>query len=65
MGKLICAKCMRSNMTWLDPYRDDLLDNGIMKCDDPECGAEFVGILGWQTAWENKKLTKATGDSAK
>jgi len=39
---------MNSNMTWLDPDREDLLDNGIMECDDTECGAQFIGIAGWR-----------------
>ena len=47
---LICPTCMNSNMTWLDPDREDLLDNGIMECDDTECGAQFIGIAGWRAA---------------
>lgn len=53
--KLLCGKCGRSSMTWLDPDREDLLENGIMECNDSECKEQFVGIAGWQKAWEEKR----------
>jgi len=48
MSDLICPKCKEYGLTWLDPDMEDLLDNGIMECDNPKCKAQFIGIPGWQ-----------------
>lgn len=46
MSKLICPKCEQASMQWLS---DDIdLDTTVMKCQKKSCGAEFVGIPGWQ-----------------
>lgn len=49
MGEpLICPKCKKSTMKWLDPDQEDLLENGIMEC--IKCKAQFKGIFGWMQA---------------
>ena len=60
MSLLICPTCENSSLTWVDPIDTiDLLDNGIMKCDDPKCGAEFKGITGFLKAWNEKLEQKS------
>lgn len=50
--KLICPKCNKGTLRWLDPYLSDTQTNfykeGIMKCQ--KCGIEFKGISGWVKA---------------
>jgi hypothetical protein len=47
MSKLICPACEKSIMKWVNPDQEDLLENGIMKCQKKRCGHEYVGIDGW------------------
>ena len=54
---LLCAKCEKSAMTWLVD-KDAEIDtrDDIMECNDPECKAQFVGLAGWQQAWNDKRI---------
>ena len=54
--RLICPACKESDMTWLDPDMDDLLEEGIMKCN--KCQAEFKGIPGWYKAMTGEEIPK-------
>ncbi len=58
MSRLLCGKCGESGMKWvpeLGPDDDLDLETHIMKCRDPECAAEFVGIPGWEKALDEKE----------
>jgi len=49
MGEnLICPKCRKSPLKWLNPEDEDLLESGIMEC--RKCKAQFKGIPGWMEA---------------
>lgn len=47
-SSLHCPECKKVPMKWIDPDMEDLLEEGIMKCEN--CGAEFTGIPGWMKA---------------
>ena len=49
MSRLICPACGKTNMKWLNPDQENLLEEGIMKCQKKKCGREFVGIPGWRS----------------
>ena len=56
--KLLCPRCKKANLQWQgDIDSEDLLEKGIMKCMELDCGAEFIGIEGWHKACdeENEK----------
>jgi len=53
LSRLICPKCEESGLTWQDVDQIDLLENGIMICDNPNCKAAFKGIQGWK---DNKQI---------
>lgn len=59
MGRLLCPNCMAEDnpasgcLKWVsDMDTEDLLDNGVMECQ--VCKTQYVGIPGWQKAWEEK-----------
>jgi hypothetical protein len=56
MSKLICPTCEDSTLKWLEPDREDLLDNSTMEC--VGCKAQFIGINGWNEAWQKKNPPK-------
>jgi hypothetical protein len=56
MGEpLICPNCGKGTMKWVDPDREDLFENGTMKC--VKCGKEFKGFPEWLKA---KGMSDAT-----
>lgn len=55
MSLLLCPKCQKSTLRWLGGEPLDL-ETSVMKCKRKRCGAEFVGIPGFQAAVEaNRK----------
>lgn len=57
MSTLICPKCENSKLTWLEFDAEDFdCGTGIMQCKG--CKTTFVGISGWQKAWDAVMETK-------
>ena len=48
MSRLICPTCKAAGLNWVDPDDPDLLESGLMRCENAECKAEFKGIPEWQ-----------------
>jgi hypothetical protein len=55
MSALLCPVCEKWGLTWEDVDQEDLLENGIMTCDNPECKAQFVGIPGWKAELDKRR----------
>lgn len=53
MSDLICPKCERSGLRWLDPDMDDLIFKGIMECKNKGCKAQYT-MEQFRQAWLDK-----------
>jgi len=60
--RLICKKCRISVIDWApgtDTYDENLLENGILVCQNDRCGQTYKGMKEYMEAnWEKRSKSK-------